>query len=445
MTAKIQWIATTPSETWVTEKVSPEANTSEPNLVVTHEKRQMWRGFGGCFNELEWKTLTAMPNENRELILRDLFLPGYECQFNFCRVPIGANDYAESWYSCNEVEDDFEMKHFNIERDRKSLIPFIKAAQRYQPDLKLFASPWSPPTWMKFPKVYNYGRMIWDAPVLKAYALYLLIFVKAYEAEGIPIEQVHVQNEPMSDQKFPSCIWIGTELRDFIRDYMGPLFEKEGVKTEIWLGTLNGPEVDERFLITTYNDYANQVLSDPEARKYVRGVGYQWRGKYAIQRTRQGWPEIPVIQTENECGDGSNTWEYAWYVFDLMYHYITNDAEAYVYWNMVLPPGGESTWGWKQNTLITVNPKTGEIIHNPEYYIMKHFSKFIKPGMHRIVLKNEWSANAVGFQDASGKETVLVIRNPFVDSRSINMTFEGELQSFLLKPESINTILIKKY
>jgi glucosylceramidase len=448
MTHTIQWISTTPQSQWLEEediqKDHPD-KTVAPNLTVTDNERQTWFGFGACFNELEWLALNRLEPDTRESILQDFFQPGYECQFNFCRIPVGANDYSASWYSLNETPADYDMKHFSIERDKTGLIPFIKSAQHYCPDLKLFASPWSPPTWMKEPPVYNFGVMIWEEKVLKAYALYLLKFVEGYAKEGIPITQLHVQNEPVSDQKFPSCIWKGEQLKIFIRDYLGPLFTKHGVPTEIWLGTINGPEVDERYLYTTYNDYANLVLHDEAARQYIKGVGYQWRGKYAVQRTRQGWPELPVIQTENECGDGTNSWEYAAYVFDLFYHYITNDVIAYVYWNMVLPPKGESTWGWKQNSLITVNPKTtrsgGAITFNPEYFVMKHFSKFIKPGFKRIELTGEWSANAVAFKNQ--KTTVIVIHNPFKNPEKIHLNIDQTHYQFCLKPESFNSILLK--
>jgi glucosylceramidase len=441
MNKKIQWIITTPEKHWVDGSDIQTTDTADSNLIVTQTEHQTWLGFGGCFNELEWKALSILEPDHRESVLKDLFAPGFECQFNFCRVPIGANDYAESWYSLNETENDFEMKSFSIERDQKNLIPFIKSAQRFCPDLKLFASPWSPPTWMKHPRAHNYGVIIWEEQILKAYALYFLNFVQAYANEGIPIHQIYVQNEPMSDQKFPSCIWTGEQLRVVIRDYLGPLFEKNNLKTEIWLGTLNGPEVDNRFLFTTYNDYANLVLHDELARKYIKGIGYQWCGKYAIQRTRQGWPEIPIIQTENECGDGTNSWEYAGYIFDLFHHYITNDVVAYVYWNMVLPPRGESTWGWHQNSLITIDSKTRALTFNPEYFVMKHFSKFIKPGSIRIGLQGEWSANAVGFKDMNG--TVIVVRNPFNTQSQLKLNIAETTHLFNLKPYSINTIVLE--
>ena len=432
----IRHISTTEENQW--EEIKPNNSTKGDTLEFTAKKHQKIDGFGGCFNELGWIALNKLGEDLKEEIVKELFHPE-KCNFNFCRLPIGANDYAAKWYSLNEKEGDYGMEHFSIERDRSYLIPYIKEAKKYQKNLKLFASPWSPPTWMKFPQSNNYGTLIFEDKVLNAYALYFSKFVEAYSEEEIKIDQIHVQNEPMSSQKFPSCKWTGEELREFIRDYLGPKFEKEDIDVEIWLGTLNGPEVDDRFLTTRFNDYANIVLSDQKARKYISGVGYQWRGKYAIQRTKMAWPEIKLMQTENECGDGNNTWEYARYIFDLIWHYLVNGVSSYLYWNMVLEPGGESTWGWNQNSMITVGPETQEVIFNPEFYLMKHFSSFVKRGAVRIGLKGSWNANSLAFQNPDGGR-IIVIHNPFKKLKKINLKTNSENISVDLKPLSFNTI-----
>lgn len=101
----------------------------------------------------------------------------------------------------------------------------------------------------------------------------------------------------------------------------------------------------------------------------MSGVGYQWAGKGAVQRTHQSWPDLRLLQTESECGEGSNTWEYAHYVFTLLHHYLSNGVNGYVYWNMVLPPGGRSTWGWPQNSMLTVDATLQTVTYNPEFYV----------------------------------------------------------------------------
>lgn len=291
---QIQWLASTETDLWTNNPIE-EVHNGSANLRFTNSRFQQLDGFGGCFNELGYVALQHLPEVDRSQVMHALFHPDGEHKFTICRLPIGASDYALEWYSLNETDGDLNMEHFSIARDQQYLIPYIKEALKLNPELKLFASPWSPPTWMKSPKSYNYGTLRWEKDILEAYALYFVRFVEAYKAEGITIHQVHVQNEVVADQKFPSCVWTGEQLREFIRDYLGPAFELHGLDTEIWLGTINAPEPWDEWLkkkATDFDAYANTVLSDPEAYKYVKGVGYQWAGKHAIQRTVQSYPEL---------------------------------------------------------------------------------------------------------------------------------------------------------
>lgn len=428
---KHTWIASTTWNAWHKPGVPVESN-APPTLTCREESAQSWKGFGGCFNELGWIALNKLSAKDRKIILRDLFSPASGCGFNYCRMPIGASDYAASWYSHNEHDGDFAMKHFSIERDHRHLLPYIKAAQKHQPRMTLFASPWSPPTWMKNPPAYNYGTLIWTPRNLTAYARYFVRFIQEYKKQGIKLDAVHVQNEPNSDQKFPSCLWTGEKMRDFIRDYLGPMFKKEKIDTQIWAGTIERADV---------NAWAQLILSDDRARAFVGGVGYQWAGKGAVQRTRMAWPDVPMIQTENECGDGTNTWEYAHYIFDLIHHYVTNGVEAYVYWNMVLAAGGESTWGWKQNAMISVDVERGKFSRNPEFYIMKHFAAFVTPGDTVLQLEGRWSGNALAFRKPDGR-IVYVIHNPFRDAGTVRLPAQNGSLEFTLAPGSIHSIVL---
>ncbi len=426
------WICTTPESPWTRKSPKAARRAGKAGLRVTDARHQAIEGFGGCFNELGWIALQSLPATRRDQVLRALFDPRDGCRFTLCRLPIGASDYAAEWYSHNEHDGDYEMKRFSIERDRGCLIPYIRAALKHRPDLKLFASPWSPPTWMKFPRAYNYGTLIQEPRMLEAYALYFVKFVQAYAREGIRIDQVHVQNEPVADQKFPSCLWTGAQLREFIARRLGPAFRRHGLDCEIWLGTLNTDD---------YDGYVHAVLDDPAARRFVAGVGFQWAGKGAIQRTRESFPDARLMQTENECGDGRNTWAYAGYVFSLLRHYLSNGANAYVYWNMVLAPRGASTWGWQQNSMITVDPKTRRVTRNPEFHVMRHFSRFVPPGAVRRGLEGQWTGNAVAFETPRGR-TVVAVRNPFDGPRELMLEAAGRKLALTLPPESINTLVL---
>ena len=440
MHSRIHWRETTEAHQWRSRKVT-ELATAADTLELSGESAQTFEGFGGCFNELGWRALGHLSEDARAKVLDMLFAPDDALKFTFCRMPIGASDYAEQWYSLNEVAGDYAMEHFSIACDQRFLLPYIKAALQRQPRLSLFASPWSPPTWMKFPCAYNHGTLVWERENLQSYALYFLKFVQAYAEEGIRIAQIHVQNEPMSDQKFPSCVWSGEQFREFIANYLGPLFAEHAPETEIWLGTLNGPENDQRSLHTGYDQYANLVLSDPRAYGYVKGVSYQWAGKFAIQQTASSYPELRYMQSENECGDGTNSWEYARYIFNLFRHYLSNGVHSYIYWNMVLEPGGRSTWGWRQNALISIDPVSQSITCNPEFYVMKHFSHFVQPGAVRLGTRGHLTGNSVVFENPDGR-LVAVVGNGLPHARRVTVKMRQQAFTVELAPYSFNTFVI---
>ena len=286
------FVSSSPEAQWGEGKIALDGR-AQASVVATDVITTNFKGFGGCFTELGWKALARLGDNARREALKSLFADS-GCGFNYCRLPIGANDFSESWYSHNETPGDFSMGAFDMGRDHVALIPYLEAARSIAGrDFFLFASPWSPPTWMKFPQAHNYGTLIWETRYRKAYADYFVRFLRAYAEQGIRIQAVHVQNEPNSDQKFPSCVWTGAKMRDFIRDDLGPAFEAAGLSTEIWAGTIERGD---------FNAWAGTILSDPKAAAYVKGLGFQWAGKHAVQRTRQAYPEIPIIQRERVRG-----------------------------------------------------------------------------------------------------------------------------------------------
>lgn len=443
---QVIWHSSNEQAQWKEKQCLP--TTSAAMLETDGRVYQRMEGFGGCFNELGYRALSHLSSTDRAALLTELYAPQH-ANFNLCRMPIGANDYAEDWYSLDETPGDYVLEHFSIERDKHCLIPYIKEAQRYQPEMKLFASPWSPPTWMKDPPVYNWGKLVRTAENLDAYARYFARFVQAYAAEGVRIDQVHVQNEPVANQKFPSCMWTGEELRVFIRDYIGPVLREQCPQTELWLGTINAPGCDFNRLIfdkwasEDYDYFANTVLTDEEALQYITGVSYQWGGKIAIQRTFESWwPRIRLMQSENECGFGDNTWEYALYVWTMMKHYIGNGAESYLYWNPVLEPVGRSTWGDPQNAMVTVDPANKTFTLNPDFYVMKSVSAIVQRGAVRLGMKGSWAADTLAFQNPDNS-LALSVFNPFHEVRAMTLFHNGETLLFPLEPRSVNSILIR--
>jgi glucosylceramidase len=446
MTKKMamQWFVSTPKAQWISRSLQ-DLPACIDTLQVSDQELQTITGFGGCFNELSWIALDKVDPEVRQQVLCDLFDRDEGLGFSFCRVPIGASDYAAEWYSHNETDEDFAMDHFSIQRDYRYLIPYIKAAQAINPDIKLFASPWSPPTWMKHPRAYNNGRLRMEPAILESYALYFKKFIEAYQVEGIPITQVHLQNEPFADQKFPSCLWSAEQFKIFIRDYIGPLFAREKIDTEIWLGTLNGPTQMQfsptgAINIDLYDQIMDELLFDPQVRQYLSGVGYQWAGQHVIQRTHESFPELRLMQTENECGDGRNTWQYAQYVFNLVKHYLVNGVESYIYWNMVLEPQGISTWGWHQNSMVSVDPESRTVTYNPEFYVMKHLSRFVRPGAKLLKTNGHWNSSSLAFANPD-RSIVVLMSNALPRHRQATIQVRDQAMTVNLEPQSFNTFV----
>ena len=447
---QIEWVYSTFDKQWqqgAKVKLLNDA-TGDAEIRITDEKLQQIEGFGGCFNEMGWDALMSLTEKDRNQVMENIFSPT-QANFTINRMPMGASDYGLSFYSFNDVADDFKMINFNIHRDRYILIPYIKAAQKLNPSFQVWGSPWSPPAWMKTnnhyagsmdEKGHDYNGLAREQAnsehatgfkmlkgYLEAYALYFAKFVKAYEGEGIKITAVHVQNEPCSNQKFPSCKWRPEDLSYFIGEYLGPKFEQENIDTEIFFGTIN----------TRFPEYFRTGLDDPKAKKYIKGVGFQWDGKGAIPYISKEYPDLKMIQTESECGNGKNEWGYAEYTWGLINHYLTNGASVYTYWNMVLDHTGLSTWGWRQNSMVSIEKATGKVTYNPEYYLMKHLSAFVSPGSYR--LKTNEQKNHLAFLTPEGK-IVLVVVNTEDAEKDIRVTYNGKLINLAMKAKSFNTI-----
>jgi len=204
---KVTWVSTTNNKPWVEKEFTQDASNGLSELTIdidTQKQEQTISGFGGCFNELGWEALRIVTSDEKEQILNDLFDPVSGCKFNICRMPIGANDYAINWYSHNETPEDFAMENFSIARDKKRLVPYIREAQKINPEIEIWASPWCPPSWMKKNKHYAcradasvndlapelssmeelVSRFIMEPEYLQAYALYFSKFIQAYQKEG---------------------------------------------------------------------------------------------------------------------------------------------------------------------------------------------------------------------------------------------------------------------
>lgn len=476
------WIHSSENDTWQqsTVRLKSEVNTLPDVSVDEKAKITTFKTWGITFNELCWDALGVLTREEQDEILKKVFAPDGDLRIGRGRISLGANDYARSWYSCDEVEGDFELRYFNIDRDKQAIIPFIRAAQKYNPALTFWVSPWSPPSWLKINGDYPvlsspanhlspkldyllYGNVggttdsdemklvgerkgkfprqlattdyiIQDPRYLRTYANYFCKFIDAYKAEGIPIDMVMYQNEAYSYTPYPGCAWTAEGTILFNRDYLAPALKKAHPEVKLYLGTLN----------TNRQDHVEKILSDKQLQACISGMGFQWEGREILAAIRQQHPDWSYICSESECGWGSFDWKSGEHTFELINHYLGNGCNEYNLWNFILSDNGESTWGWKQNALIRVDSKTRTFTYTPEYFAVKHYAHYIASGSEVLAYKPE----------GDDKKPVLVVKTPAQKYVVIAGNFKEESQKLTVKlgkrylevvltPHSMNTFEMK--
>ena len=439
--ANVEWVSTTFENPWqVMEAVEADAAAEASVVVDLQAVNQAVEGFGTCFNELGWTSLSELSEADRAAILEDLFTPA-GMNLSMARMPVGANDFSVDFYSYDDVPGDLALEHFSIDRDRQRLIPFIRAAKAVNPALRIWASPWCPPSWMKVNRHYasrtapfnglqkeretpeGTDAFILEPAYLQAYAQYFGKFIDAYKAEGIDIFMVMPQNEPNSDQVFPSCTWTPEGLVAFLK-YLEPEMASRDV--DVYLGTMEraDPELWDR------------ILTDPEV-----GPSIKWAGKDALPELHRRHPSLPCYQTEQECGDGRNNWRGAMHSWDLMKHYFGNGVQSYFYWNTSLLDGGISTWMWRQNSLVVVDKEKGTYRYSPEYYVLKHASHYVQPGARVLTLSGTY-ADALGFLNPDGR-TVLLLANQSDAPKNVSVDgLPGHPRTVTLPAGSLNTMVL---
>ena len=411
--------------------------------------------------------------------MHNLFAPDGDLKFTRGRISMNCNDYGRSWYSCDEVAGDLELKHFNIERDKRGIIPLIRAAQRYNPDLTFWISPWSPPSWMKinhdYPVVSSrhndadpsidyllYGSVegidedemkflgerngkfprklatqdyfIQDPRYLQAYANYFCRFIDEYGKQGIPIDMVIYQNEAYSYTPYPGCPWTAEGTIRFNRDYLAPTLRRNHPEVKLYIGTFN----------TNRQDHVEKVLGDEGLRDCIVGVAFQWEGREILPAIRRQYPDFHYICSESECGDGSMDWKAGEHTFFLIADNMGNGCDEWYNWNFLLPDTGESPWGWKQNALIQVDSKTRKFRYTPEYYAVKHFTNHVAPGSRMIGFRPRTAdSNLLSIIFATPDNRTVVVAGNFEDTaQSLSVKVGDRYLNQSLQPHSFNTFVI---
>jgi glucosylceramidase len=394
---------------------------SEISVFVNPARRfQTFLGIGGALTDASAEVFARLPEARQAELLSAYYDPEKGIGYTLARTTIHSTDFSSESYTYID-EGDTQLETFSIDHDRQYRIPLIKRAiEAAGGELLIYASPWSPPAFMK-----DSGDMLHGGKLIpefhEAWALYYTRFIKAYEAEGIPIWGITIQNEPMAVQRWESSIYSAEEERDFLKDHLGPVMEREG------LG-------DRKIIVWDHNrdlmsHRANTIFEDPEASKYAWGMGFHWYETWAggehmyenLRNVSQSYPDKKLMFTEGTVENFSAERYQYWPNAERYGRSMINDFNAgtvgWTDWNILLDETGGPNH--VQNFCFAPvhgDTRSGELIFTPTYYYIGHFSKYIRPGAQRVSTTTSRShLLATSFVNANGSFATIVMNQGDMD------------------------------
>ncbi len=421
---------------------------TQPSIFLDPSKSyQSILGIGGALTDAAAETFAKLSKETQSELLNAYYNPQEGIGYTMARTNINSCDFSSETY--NYVSDgDSALGTFNVAHDQKYRIPLIKQAMATAGGkLTLFASPWSPPAWMKDNNsVLNGGKLL--NKYNQAWANYYVKFIQTYELLGIPVWGLSVQNEPMAKQRWESCIFTADEERDFIKNYLGPTLRNSG------LG-------DKKLIVWDHNrdlvyQRASAILNDPEAAKYVWGIGFHWYETWAgggmqfdnLKRVHEAFPEKNLIFTEG-CIENFelskvNDWSLGEKYGISLINDFNNGTVAWTDWNILLDQtGGPNHVGNFCFAPIHADTKTGKLIYTNIYYYLGQFSKYVRPGAKRIsCCSNRDELLTTAFENEDGKQAVIVM-NTSDKQINYNLFVREKAVKYNSLPHSISTLVIE--
>lgn len=426
------------------EKPSVQFGTARASslTIAVDETRtyQQMDGFGASLTDSSaWLLWHKLTDQQRKDTLEKLFSRSKGIGLSVLRQPMGASDFAIEDYSYDDVspgETDLELRHFTIDRDRQYIIPVLRTALAVNPKLKIIASPWSPPGWMK-----TSGSMIGGTLLPSSFAplaRYFVRFVQAYEAAGVPIFAVTPQNEPRNiPADYPGMGMTAEEQATFVRDYLGPAFRDAHLKTKIMLFDHNWDMID----------FPATILGDPRAAQFSAGTATHCYGGAPEAQTRlhDSFPTKDIWLTE--CSGGE--WQKGNLLVaqaSLIIETTCNWAKSVVLWNLALNQDHKPFLGGCTNCrgVITVNDSVApsQITETVDFTALAHASKFVEPGAYRIDSNSfgEGSVEDVAFRNPDGS-IVLLVLNSANTPTEFNIGWKGKYASYKLASAAVATFV----
>ncbi|QDA59960.1 glycoside hydrolase family 30 protein [Hymenobacter jejuensis] len=411
------------------------ATSQGPTIEVDDsQKFQTIDGFGYCLTGGSALLLSKMGAGERAALLKELFTTsGNNIGVSYLRVSIGASDLDDRVFSYDDLPEgqtDPELRQFSLAPDRPYLIPILKEILALGPDLKILGSPWSPPTWMKTNNNSKGGSL--KPEFYDAYAQYFIKYIMGMKAEGIRIDAVTVQNEPLHPGNNPSLLMPATEQAEFIKKSLGPAFRAAKLDTKIIAYDHNADKPE----------YPITVLNDAQARQYVDGSAFHmYGGKIeALSQVHDAYPDKNLYFTEQWVGSKSKFEDnLAWHVKTLIIGATRNWARTVLEWNLASDPQqNPHTPGGCTECLGAITLDGNATTRNVAYYIIAHASKFVRAGSVRIASTSASVLPNVAFKVPNGNK-VLIVQNDQPTPQTFNIRYQGKLAPATLNAGAVGT------
>lgn len=414
-------------------------------FVNPNKKFQTFFGIGGAITDASAEVFATLSAEKQQEFLDAYYSKNKGIGYTIIRTNISSCDFSSDSYSYIQ-EGDAALKTFNIDHDKKFRIPLLKRAMgAIGKEASLYVSPWSPPAFMKDNKdVLHGGKLLPEFS--QSWANYYVKYINALEKEGLPVWGLTVQNEPMAKQKWESCVYSASEERDFLKNYLGPTLKKAGLgdkKISIW--DHNRDLISQR---------VSTILDDPEASKYVWGIGFHWYESWSggdqmydnVGKVNEMYPSKNLFFTEGcvEKFDAKNyqLWKNGERYGKSMINDFNNGTVGWTDWNILLDQnGGPNHVKNFCFSPIHADTSTGQLIYTPSYYFIGHFSKFIEKGAKRVSsVSSRSSLLTTSFMNPDGK-MVTVVMNQSNLKIDYFLCIGTETTAVTILPHAIQTLV----
>lgn len=412
-----------------------DASNQHPTIDIDASKTfQSIDGFGYTLTGGSAMLLHRMDSKARAALLHELFsTEGNSIGVSYLRISIGASDLDDRVFSYDDLPEgqtDTKLEKFSLAPDREHLIPVLKEILAINPTIKILGSPWSPPTWMKTNNNSKGGSL--KPEYYDAYAQYFIKYIQGMKAEGIRIDAITIQNEPLHPGNNPSLLMLANDQAEFIKKSLGPAFQKAKIDTKIFLYDHNADRPD----------YPISILNDPEAKKYVDGSAFHlYAGPItALTEVHNAHPDKNLYFTEQWIGaPGNLKGDLAWHVKTLIIGGPRNWSRTVLEWNLAADPKQQPhTPGGCTECLGAITVDGNTITRNPAYYNVAVASKFVRPGSVRIQSNTFETLPNVAFKTPNGRKVVVVL-NTQESAQAFNIRDNGKLLSTSLPAGSVGT------